>query len=306
MLRFLARRLAWTVLTLFLLVTITFFMIRLAPGDPFSGEKDLDPEVRLQLNKKYGLDGPLHSQYLRYLGGLLQGDLGPSSKQKDFTVNEILRSRFPVSLRLGFCAMVLALLLGLTAGIVAALRHNSPFDYASMAGATVGLAVPTFVVGPILVLVFALKLGWFNTVGFDVFPRDYILPSLTLALPFAARIARLARAGMLEVIHQDYVRTARAKGLLERVVVLRHAVRGGLLPVVSYIGPAMADILAGSLVVETIFRVPGLGWEFVTSAGNRDYMLVMGTVIVYGSMLVLFNLLVDLAYHLIDPRVRVA
>lgn len=304
MLKFLLRRLGWTVVTLFLLITITFFMIRLAPGDPFSGEKDIDPEIRAELNKDFGFDGPLYVQYVRYLGALAQGNLGKSSKQKGRTVNEIIFSLIGNSLQLGACAMLVALLIGLTAGVIAALRQNSVFDYSSMAAATVGLAVPTFVVGPLLVLVFALYLGWFRTSGWDAFPRDYVLPTITLALPFAARIARLTRAGMLEVINQDYIRTARSKGLLERVVVMRHALKGGLLPVVTWLGPAMADVLAGSLVVEQVFQIPGLGTEFIKSASNRDYMLVMGTVIVYGSMLVVFNLLVDIAYGFLDPRIR--
>lgn len=304
MLRFLLRRLGWTVLTLFLLITLTFFMIRLAPGDPFSGEKDIDPEIREALNKDFGFDGPLYAQYFRYLGALTRGDLGKSSKQKGRTVNEIVFGLIGNSLQLGACAMLLALIFGLTAGVIAALRQNSVFDYSSMAVSTVGLAVPTFVVGPLLVLVFALYLGWFRTSGWDHFPRDYVLPTVTLALPFAARIARLTRAGMLEVINQDYIRTARSKGLLERVVVIRHALKGGLLPVVTWLGPAMADVLAGSLVVEQVFQVPGLGTEFIKSASNRDYMLVMGTVIVYGSMLVVFNLIVDIAYGFLDPRIR--
>lgn len=292
-------------LTLFLLITLTFFLIRLAPGDPFSGEKDIPPEVKLELQKAYGLDGPLISQYGRYLWRLVRyQDLGPSSKQKGRTVNEIIGGLIWNSVQLGVCAMILALLFGVSAGVIAALRQNSMFDYFSMGVSTVGLAVPTFVVGPIFVLVFALYLGWFKTSGFDDFPRDYVLPAITLALPFAARISRLARAGLLEVIHQDYIRTARSKGLLERVVVIRHALKGGLLPVVTYIGPALANILAGSLVVEQIFQVPGLGTEFIKSAGNRDYMLVMGTVIIYGSLLVFMNLLVDLTYGFLDPRIR--
>jgi oligopeptide transport system permease protein len=304
MLKFLLRRLGWTVLTLFLLITLTFFMIRLAPGDPFSGEKDISPEVKEALNKAYGLDGSLPSQYVRYIGKVLTGDLGPSSKQKGRSVNEIIGGLIWNSVQLGLCAMFLALIFGVTAGVIAAFKQNSVFDYVSMGVSTVGLAVPTFVVGPIFVLVFALYFGWFRTSGFESFPRDYILPSVTLALPFAARISRLARAGMLEVINQDYIRTARAKGLLERVVVMRHALKGGLLPVVTYLGPALANILAGSLVVEQIFQVPGLGTEFIKSASNRDYMLVMGTVIVYGSLLVFMNLIVDLAYGFLDPRIR--
>lgn len=305
MLRFLLRRLAWTLVTLFLLITVTFFMIRLAPGDPFSGEKDIPQEIREQLNRDFGFDGPILVQYARYMGMLATGNLGRSSKQKNRTVNQIIAEHYPKSMRLGVLAMTLALVVGLVAGIVAALRQNSVFDYASMAGATVGLAVPTFVVGPLLILGFALWLPIFRPAGFDVFPRDYVLPTVTLSLPFAARIARLARAGLLEVINQDYIRTARSKGLLERVVVIRHALKGGLLPVVTFLGPATADVLTGSLVVEAIFRIPGIGTEFVQSALNRDYMLVMGLVISYGALLLLMNFLIDLTYGLMDPRIRV-
>lgn len=305
MLRFFLNRLFWTVVTLFLLITITFFLIRAAKGDPFSGEKHIDPEIRRQLDEDFGFDGTKFQQYIRYLGMLAVGNLGRSSKQKNRTVNQIIGTHLPKSIALGVCAMSLALLLGITAGIVAALRQNSVFDYVSMAGATVGLAVPTFVVGPILILLFALLIPIFRTAGFDHFPRDYVLPTITLALPFAARIARLARAGLLEVINQDYIRTARSKGLFERVVMVRHALKGGLLPVVTFIGPATAQILTGSLVVETIFRIPGIGTEFVQSALNRDYMLVMGLVICYGSLLVLMNLFIDMAYGFLDPRIRI-
>ncbi|MEZ6187446.1 MAG: ABC transporter permease [Planctomycetota bacterium] len=308
--RYLFKRLAQVPVVLFVLITLSFFMVRLAPGNPFSGEKKMDPLVQEALNEKYGLDASMPVQFVRYLGGLVTLDLGPSYKQKGLTVNEIIAEKAPVSAVLGLSAMIVALAIGLTAGIVSGIRQNSNFDYGSMAVAMVGLSVPTFVVGPLLALVFGLKFGWFPVAGYErmlgpiPYPQYLVLPTIALALPFAARIARLTRAGMLDVINQDYIRTAWAKGLRERVIVLRHALRGALLPVVSFLGPAVAQILTGSLVVEQIFQIPGIGYEFVKSALNRDYTLVLGTVILFGVLLVLFNLLVDVLYGFLDPRIR--
>jgi oligopeptide transport system permease protein len=244
------------------------------------------------------------SQFLRYLRDLACFDLGPSFKYKDKTVNDIIREHMPASIMLGSVAILFALIMGLTAGVIAGMRQNSAFDYASMSVAMIGLSVPMFVVGPILVLVFALYLGIFNAAAWDSFPRDIILPAFTLALPFTARIARLTRAGMLEVIHQDYIRVARAKGLRESVVIVRHALKGALLPVVSFLGPGLAMVLTGSLVVEEIFGVPGIGKQFVKSALNRDYFVAMGVVILFGSLLIFFNLVVDILYGFLDPRIR--
>ncbi|RMG15129.1 MAG: ABC transporter permease subunit [Planctomycetota bacterium] len=302
--QFLAKRLLQVPVVLWVLVTISFFMVRLAPGGPFSGEKRMPKEIEQAMMAKYHLDESLPRQYARFLWDLVaHGDLGPSYKHKTRTVNEIIAHKLPYSLTLGGLATVLALWLGLGAGIVAGIRQNSRFDYASMAIAMVGLSVPAFVVGPLLQLAFSMKLGWLPVSGWDGLGH-MVLPSLTLALPFAARIARLTRAGMLEVIHQDYIRTAWAKGLSERVIVLRHALRGALLPVVSFLGPGIAAMLTGSLVVERIFGIPGVGSEFVESALNRDYTLVMGTVILYGVLLVVMNLLVDIVYGFLDPRIR--
>ncbi|MHC4971200.1 MAG: ABC transporter permease [Planctomycetota bacterium] len=303
--RYVRRRLAGAPFTLVVLLVLSFVMMRQAPGGPFAKDKRVDPEVLKILEKQYDLDKPLYVQFRKYMFNLMWwGDLGVSTKQKGRTVNEIIRNHAGASARLGLAAMVLALLIGLTSGLVSGMRQNSIFDYASMTGAMIGLALPTFVVGPMLVLVFSIKLGWFNVSGWEDFPLDLILPAITLSLPFAARIARLTRAGMLEIVNQDYIRTARAKGLSEPVIVIRHTLKGTLLPVVSFLGPAVSILLVGSLVVETIFNVPGLGTEFVQSALNRDYSLSMGLVVMFGTLLVLFNLVVDIAYAFLDPRIR--
>ncbi len=246
----------------------------------------------------------LDSQFFRYISDLLRFDLGPSFKYKDKTVNDIIRQHLPPSILLGVTTIAFALILGVGAGVISGIRQNSVLDYASMSFAMIGLSVPTFVVGPLLVLVFALYLGVFNAAAWDSFPKDLILPAFALALPFQARIARLTRAGMLEVINQDYIRVARAKGLRESVIIARHAMRGAMLPVVSFLGPGLALVLTGSLVVEEIFGVPGIGKQFVKSALNRDYFVAMGVVILYGSLLIFFNLVVDILYGFLDPRIR--
>jgi oligopeptide transport system permease protein len=292
-----------SVFALYLVVTATFFMLRFVPGGPFTAERQVPPEVLRNLNAYYGLDQPLSRQYLRYLGGLVRGDLGPSFRYSNRTVNEILADKFPVSLELGAWSLAFALALGLTLGILAALRRNTWIDYLASAVGMVGLSVPTFVIGPLAVLLFAIQLGWFSASGWYV-PSDRILPSLVLGLAYAAPISRLTRAGLLDVLHQDFIRTARAKGASELRVVCRHALRGGLLPVVAYLGPAIAGILTGSFVIETIFQIPGLGREFVTSAFNRDYTLVLGTVVLYAALLMALNFLVDVAQAWMNPRIR--
>jgi oligopeptide transport system permease protein len=313
---------------LLILVTISFLLMRAAPGGPFDMDKQVDPDIKARMMQKYHLDKPLVVQYWRFLRDLSpvhifddQGgidvrpgfDLGPSFKNKSRSVNEIIWLKAPVSALLGLIAVLIALVLGIGAGVIAGVRQNSIFDHGSMTIAMVGLALPTFVVGPLLALSFGLwwKLlpvaGYAEEGGFFaglMAPQFLILPSVALALPFAARIARLTRAGMLEIVNQDYIRTAFAKGLREHVIVLRHALRGAMLPVVSFLGPAVAQILTGSLVVEQIFAIPGIGREFVTSATNRDYTMVMGTVILFGILLVAFNLIVDVIYGLLDPRIR--
>ncbi len=358
--RYVLRRLLWMPLVLLVLVTLSFFLIRLAPGNPFASERGMAPAVRDNIERKYGFDKPLLVQYANYLGRVAHGDLGPSMKRPDTDVNEILSNGIGATMVLGATATVLAVAFGMFAGVIGAVRQNSLFDYGSMFAATFGMSVPNFVTGPVLVLLFSLTWRLLPVSGLELdmawtpvalvgtvylvwrvaewmrvgragisSGREWgafwlaalvtattavavllfrspklVLPSIVLALPFASRIARLTRAGMLEVIHQDYVRTARAKGLSERIVVTRHALKGGILPVVSYLGPAIAGILTGSLVVERIFAIPGIGREFVTAALDRDYFLVLGIVVLDGILLVSFNLVVDVVYGFLDPRIR--
>ncbi len=271
-------------------------MVRMAPGDPFAREQGTDPAIQAALNEKYHLDKPVVTQFFYYLGHLCTGDLGPSSKYKDKSVNEHIAENLGVSLKLGVIALFFALLLGISTGVVSAVKQNSWMDYSLMSVSLIGLSIPIFVIGPILALLFNAYQDTENI--------SLILPGFTLALPFAARIARLARAGMLEVVHQDFVRTARSKGLPESRIVFVHVLRGSLIPVIGFLGPAIAAILTGSLVVEKIFQIPGLGRDFVESALNRDYNMVLGTVIVYGTLVIFCNLIADIAYGLLDPRVR--
>ena len=303
MIFFILRRLAQAVPVLWAIATITFFMIRLAPGDPFTDEKRLPPEVYANLNARYGFDRPLIVQYGSEVRNWLRGDLGPSHKLVGHSVNEIIAGAIPVSLELGLYAFFVALLIGVPAGVIAAVKRNRMADHTTMAGAMVGVCLPSFVLGPVLALVFGLWLGWVRPAGWAHW-SDRVLPAVTLGLYYAAYIARLARAGMLDVLSQDFIRTARAKGVSEFFVVVRHALRGGLQPVVAFLGPACAGLITGSFVVETIFSVPGLGRFFVNAAFNRDYNLVLGTVLVYGVLIVLFNLVVDIAQAMMDPRIR--
>jgi len=303
MLRFIARRVLETIPVMFIIATATFFMMRLVPGGPFDSEKNIDPEVKARMAAHYGLDKPLFQQYLLQMKHLLQGDLGPSFKYPSRTVNEIIAESFPASLELGAEALLVALVLGLAAGLIASLKQNSALDHAPMSLAMIGICVPTFVMGPLLILVFALRLDWFNAAGW-FFPRDRVLPALTLGAYYAAYVARLTRGGMLEILHQDYIRTARAKGAGGARVLFKHALRGGILPVVSFLGPAVAGLLTGSFVVETIFEIPGLGRFFVTSAFNRDYFMVMGSVLFYAAFVIALNLVVDVALVWLDPKLR--
>jgi oligopeptide transport system permease protein len=322
MLRFIARRILETVPVLLIIVTGTFFMIRFVPGGPFTAEKAVPPEVQRNLDAYYHLNDPLWKQYVDYLWdlcpkkihptALTQGpdlkaafgiDLRPSFRYANRTVNEIIAEKLPVSLELGLLSLGVALGLGLTAGVIAAVKHNTWIDYAASGLAMTGICVPTFVMGPLLVFFFAIKLGWFNASGWYS-PIDRVLPSLTLGFVYAAYIARLTRGGMLEVLNQDYIRTARAKGASELRIIFRHALRGGLLPVVSFLGPAIAGILTGSFVIEMIFQIPGLGREFVTSAFNRDYNLVLGTVLLYAVFVIMMNLVVDVLQVWLNPKLR--
>ena len=303
MFRFVLRRLLQAVPVLFVIITATFFMVRFVPGGPFTAEKAIPPEILKNLEAHYGLDQPLWRQYLNYLGRVAHGDFGPSFKYANRTVNEIIGDKLPVSLELGGLALAVALVVGLTLGVLAAVRRNSWLDYLASSVGMLGICVPTFVLGPLLVLFFAIHLGWVNASGWYDW-TDRVLPALTLGLVYAAYLMRLTRGGMLEVLNQDYIRTARAKGASETRVVLRHALRGGLLPVVSFLGPAIAGILTGSFVIETIFQIPGLGREFVNSAFNRDYTLVLGTVILYAALIVGCNLVTDVVQVWLNPKLK--
>ncbi len=303
MTRFILRRLVELVPTALVIVAASFALVRLAPGSPFSSEREIPPEVLRELDAKYGFDRPLPEQFVRYLGNLLRGDLGLSTKYPQRSVNEIIADGFPVTLSLAAVALVWALLVGITAGVIGAVRQNTVWDHAAMTAALVGISIPSFVLGPVLVLVVSLRWHLLPPAGWGDWGHA-ILPGLTLGTIYAASIARLTRGGMLEVVRSDFVRTARAKGLSERLVIWRHMLRGGLLPVVSYLGPAIANMLTGSVVVEKIFNVPGIGPYFVDAAFNRDYFLVMGIVILYAGFLLVMNLLVDVVYGLLDPRIE--
>ncbi len=303
MLGFVVRRVAGFLPVLFLILSLSFFIMRLAPGGPFDQERALPAQVRANIEARYHLNDPLWRQYGRYLGGVLRADLGPSFRYPDRSVNELLGLGFPVSLTLGLCGLGVALGLGGVAGILAGVRRNSLLDHLATGLALGGISIPNFVLGPILMLIFALILHWLPVAGWGSW-RHMVLPSFTLGVFYAAYVARLMRAGLLEVIGQDFIRTARAKGLRETAVILRHALPSGILPVVTYLGPASAAILTGSVVVETIFSIPGIGRYFVESALNRDYTMVLGTVIFYSVILISFNLLVDVLYAYLDPRVR--
>ena len=303
MLSLIARRLLQSIPTLWVVATATFLLLRLAPGGPFDDEKPIPQEIKAQIEAHYGLDLPLYQQYFQFFGNLLKGDLGPSYKYPGWDVQEIIIQAFPVSLELGCWALLISLALGIPIGTFAALKHNKPAETNLMAVAMIGICLPSFVIGPILLMTFSLQLGWFNPLGWS-YAGDRVLPAITLGLLYAAYIARLARSGMLDVMRNDYIRTARAKGLKERTVVMRHALRTSLYPVVAYMGPAAAGLISGSFVVETIFFIPGMGPFFVNAALNRDYTMVMGTVLFYATLIILFNLLVDIVQMWMNPRTR--
>ncbi|WP_348672155.1 oligopeptide ABC transporter permease OppB [uncultured Abyssibacter sp.] len=305
MLSFAFKRLLAAIPTLLVLITLAFFMMRLAPGGPFDLEKPVPPEVRANLDAAYGLDKPLIIQYANYLGDVLQGDLGPSFQYVDYTVNELIAQGFPVSLKLGISAMIVAVLFGSMFGMIAAMRQNTVSDYGVMTVAMTGISIPNFVVAPLLILGFAVGLGWLPAGGWNGGAwQNIVLPVVALALPQVAYVARIMRGSMIEVLRSNYLRTARAKGLPVRQVILRHALKPAFLPVLSYLGPATAGIITGSVVMEQIFSIPGLGRFFVQGALNRDYTLVLGVVIFYGALIIGFNFLVDLLYSVLDPKVR--
>jgi oligopeptide transport system permease protein len=305
MLRYAVKRVMGALPTLLIIVTMSFFLMRVAPGGPFDDERAIPAEIEARLNAAYHLDEPLVFQYGRYLWDLMRGDFGPSFRYLDFSVFELIWQGFPVSFQLGAAAMLLATVIGIAAGSLAALRQNSAVDYAVMATAMTGIAIPNFVMAPLLTLIFGLYLSLLPVGGWgDGGIAPAVLPVTALALPQVAAIARLTRGSMIEVLRSNYVRTARAKGLPERITILRHAVKGALLPVVSYLGPNIANIITGSVVIEQVFGLPGIGRYFIQGALNRDYTLVLGVVIFYGFLIIFLNLLVDLIYGWLDPKVR--
>lgn len=306
MLRYILRRLLVAIPTLFIIVTASFFLMRAAPGSPFEMSRKLPPDIMKNVEAKFGMDKPLPVQYVNYLADVVRGDFGPSLKYTGKSVNDFIAEGFPTSARIGVSALSLATIVGVFLGIVAALRHNRWPDYSATAIAILGICIPTFVTAPLLVLLFSVKLGWLPIAGLSAGLKSYILPVIVLALPLIAVISRLTRAGMIETMSSNYIRTARAKGLPEHTVVVRHALKNALLPLVSYLGPACAAIITGSLVVEKIFAVPGLGKSFVLGALQRDYTVVMGVVILYATLILLLNLVADVIQALIDPRVRLS
>jgi oligopeptide transport system permease protein len=305
LLRYSLRRLLGAIPTLLILIAVAFVMIRLAPGGPFDSERQPSPEIEANLRAAYYLDEPLYQQFGRYLGGLLRFDFGPSFQYRDYSVTELIMAGFPVSLTLGGTAILVALLVGVTAGCLAALRQNSAADHGVMAVSMTGISIPNFVMAPLLVLVFAIHLRWLPAGGLGQGSvRNLVLPVIALALPQIAYLSRLTRGSMIEVLRSNFVRTARAQGLATWKVIVKHALKPALLPVVSYLGPATAQVITGSVVIEQIFSVPGLGRFFVTGALNRDYTLVMGVVVFYGVLIIALNFLVDLAYAWLDPKVK--
>jgi oligopeptide transport system permease protein len=301
------RRLIVAIPTLFVVVTVAFFMMRAAPGNPFSGDRKLPPEIEHNIMAKYGMDKPLPVQYVNYVGGVLHGDFGPSLKYRDKSVLDIIAQNYQVSLKIGLAAFAIMVIVGVTLGVIAALRQNGPADYTVMSIAIVGICIPSFVTAPLLQLVFGSQLGWLPIGSWNggALP-NLVMPVLVLAIPQIAIISRLTRAGMIEALKSNYVRTARAKGLPEFTIVVKHAIRAAVLPLVSYLGPAFAGLMTGSLVVERIFGLPGLGKFFVNSALQRDYTVVMGMVIFFAALILVLNLLADVLYAVLDPRVRLS
>lgn len=304
MLRHSLQRLLGLIPTMLMLVTVAFLLIRIAPGGPFDSEKLLPPEVEANLSARYHLDEPVLQQYFRYVGQVAVLDFGPSYHYKDWTVNELIAQSFPVSLTVGVSAMILAFFVGTLLGIAAALRQNTRTDYSLMGFAMLGMSVPNFVIAPVLILLLAVYAGWLPAGGWDWSVAYMVLPVITLALPAIAYIARLTRGSMIEVLNSNFIRTARAKGLPESLVIRRHALRPALLPVISFLGPATAAMISGSVVIERIFSIPGLGSYFIQGALNRDYTLVMGVVIFYGFLIIILNFLVDLVYAWLNPKIR--
>ena len=304
MIKFLLSRLLQAVPVLIIVITATFFIVHAAPGGPFSADKAVPPEVIQVLEAQYKLDQPVWRQYLGYLGDIARGDFGPSFKYPGRSVNELIMAGLPITAELAFYAMIIAILIGVLSGVGAAMRPNTLQDYVPMTLAMIGICMPSFLLGPLLVLVFGIQLELLPVSGWGDIPGDKILPSITLGTGYAAFIARLSRGGMLEILSQDYIRTARAKGLRETTVIIKHALRGGLIPVVAFLGPAFAGLLAGSFVVETIFQIPGIGRFYVQAAFNRDYTLILGMTIFLSTLIIIFNLISDLISIWLNPKLR--
>ena len=304
MISLILRRLATAIPVLLAVITLTFFMVHSAPGGPFDEEKAVSPEVLIKLNERYNLNEPLMVQYFDYLGNVLQGDFGPSFRYPSRSVTELISIGLPITFELALYAILFALMLGIIAGVISSLRPNTAYDYIPMTVAMAGICIPSIILGPSLTLIFGIWLNWLPVTGWGDIPGDKILPTITLGTAYAAYCARLTRGGMLEILNQDFIRTARAKGLSEFRVVVVHALRGGLTPVIAFLGPAMAGLLAGSFVVETIFGIPGLGRFYVEAAFNRDYTMILGTSIFFSCLIISFNLLSDLVAASLNPRLR--
>ena len=305
MFKFIAKRILEAIPTLLVLITISFFLMRFAPGNPFSSERSLPPEVMENINAKYGLDKPVFEQYITYLTNVLKGDLGPSFKYKDFTVNELVSSALPVSAKIGSVAFLFTLVMGVGIGTIAALRQNTWIDYTIMSTAMIGVVMPSFVLAPALIYVFAIYLGWFPAGGWLDGSFQYMfLPVIGMSLLYVATFARITRGSMIETLNSNFIRTARSKGLSYSYIVIKHALKPAMLPVVSYMGPAFVGIITGSVVIETVFGLPGIGKLFVNAAFNRDYSLVMGVTILIGFLFIVFNTVVDILLATIDPKIR--
>ncbi|ENM3792375.1 oligopeptide ABC transporter permease OppB [Vibrio cholerae] len=305
MLKFIAKRIFEAIPTMLVLITISFFLMRYAPGNPFSSERPLPPEVMANINAKYGLDKPVSEQYLTYLTNIVQGDFGPSFKYKDYTVNELIASALPVSVKIGLAAFVFTVIMGVTVGTTAALKQNTWIDYTIMSTAMLGVVMPSFVLAPVLIYIFAIQFSLFPAGGWQDGGFEYMaLPVLGMSLLYVATFARITRGSMIETLNSNFIRTARAKGLSYGYIVVKHALKPALLPVVSYMGPAFVGIITGSVVIETIFGLPGIGKLFVNAAFNRDYSLVMGVTILIGFLFILFNAIVDILLAYIDPKIR--
>ncbi|MCP5077141.1 MAG: oligopeptide ABC transporter permease OppB [Psychromonas sp.] len=305
MFKFILRRILEAIPTMLILITVSFFLMRFAPGSPFSSERTLPPQVMANINAKYGLDKPVFDQYTTYLTNVLQGDFGPSFKYKDFTVNELVADALPVSAQIGAIAFIFAVVFGVTVGTIAALRQNSWLDYTVMSTAMLGIVMPSFVLAPVLIYIFSIGLGWFPAGGWlDGSIQYMVLPVLGMAMMYVATFARITRGSMIEVLNSNFIRTARAKGLSYSYIIVKHALKPAMLPVVSYMGPAFVGIITGSVVIETIFGLPGIGKLFVNAAFNRDYSLVMGVTILIGFLFILFNAIVDILLAYVDPKIR--